>query len=123
MARMIDRFLNLDVKLLAAHSLRDHIAGLAPVGIRTTARPCLLGIAAVVFNEPGRRFQKLEMCQCGLSRKRHYGNGEKETNRISHGDPPMLSAKWRHYTSLCLCAFVSLCLCGFVLYLAIISKL
>src|SRR5215471_5809358 len=97
MARMIDRFLNLDVKLLAAHSLRDGVAGLAPIGIRTTAGPGLLRIASIIFDEPGRRFQKLEMCQCGLSGKRHNGNEKKETSRISHADSPMPSEKFRHY--------------------------
>src|SRR5215831_19645079 len=100
MAWMIDRFLNLDVKLLATRGLCDHVAGLAPVGICTTARPCLLRIATVIFNEPGRGFQKLEMCQRGLSRKRDDGNDKKETNRISHREPPMLPQKCRHYNKL-----------------------
>jgi hypothetical protein len=99
MARMIDCFLNLDVKLLAARSLCDHVAGLAPIGIRTAAGPCLLRIATIILNKPGRRFQKLEVCQRGLSRKRDDGNDKKETKRISHREPPMLPQKCRHYTS------------------------
>src|SRR5215510_10910429 len=90
MAWMIDRFLKLDVKLLTARSFCHHVAGLAPIGIRTAAGPCLLRIATVIFIEPGRRFQKLEMCQCGLSRKRDDCNDKNETNRISHREPPML---------------------------------
>src|SRR5690349_25136772 len=96
---MIDRFLNLDVKLLTASSFCHHVAGLPPIRIRTAAGPCLLRIATIIFNQPGRRFQKLEMCQRGLSRQRDDGNDKKETKRISHRGPPMLPQKYRHYTS------------------------
>src|SRR5215471_4126556 len=97
---MIDRFLKLDVKLLTARSFCHHVAGLAPIGIGTAAGASLLRITTVIFIEPGGRLQKLEMCQRGLSRKRDDGNDKKETNRISHREPPMLPQKCRHYNKL-----------------------
>jgi hypothetical protein len=60
-ARVVDRLLNLDVELLTARGLGHDVARLSPIGIRAAARPGLLWITALVFDQPGRRLEKLEV--------------------------------------------------------------
>ena len=85
---MIDGFLNFNVKLLAANSLRDDVAGLTSIRVRTAARAGLLRISAVAFHEPGSRLQKPEMRPGGLRRKGKSGDDQKQTNRKFHAVPP-----------------------------------
>jgi hypothetical protein len=47
---MVDRFLDFDVKLLAAGCLADDIAWLAPIGVTPATRTGLLGIASHVLD-------------------------------------------------------------------------
>jgi len=60
-SRVIDRFLKLDMKLLAADGFCNDIARLAPIGIGATARTRFLRIAAIAFHKPRAGFQKLEV--------------------------------------------------------------
>ena len=71
MARVIYRFLHFDVKRCTANGFADDVAGLAPVGIGAAAWSRLLGIAAIVFDNPRSGRHELEM---GIRHDRKHTN-------------------------------------------------
>src|SRR5438874_13411607 len=90
---MVDRFLNFDVQLLTADSFRNDVAGLATIRIRASARPRLLRIPAIVFDEPRSRLHQFEVSPGALRRKRKHRDDKKKSHRISHGVSPFPTVK------------------------------
>src|SRR5438094_10184474 len=78
MTWMVDSFLHFDVELGAADSLADHLARLTPVGIGSSAWARLLGITAIAFDQPRRRFQKPEV---GVGHRWHHSSQHSREHR------------------------------------------
>src|SRR5947209_1703863 len=84
MAGVINRLLQFDVNLLSAGDLGDGIGRLAPIRVRTAARPGLLWITTIVFGDPGCGLEQLEMSECTLCDRCHEHNGQYQSNRVFH---------------------------------------
>src|SRR4030095_13745578 len=81
------------MQFLAAGHLADDVAWLAVVSIGPTARPGLLRIAAIAFDEPRRRLHETEVGRDpGRERCRRQRERQQESGRMFHRGSPFSAA-------------------------------
>jgi hypothetical protein len=77
--RVIDGLLNFDVHRPTASRLADRVARLSPIRVGSAARTGLLRISSLVFDQPRRRLEQLEMRVCRDPRE--YDTVDARTSR------------------------------------------